>query len=149
MFYAEKQCFSSEKWKHLLVFSPNHNYESWWRYSNWFHQKAYKFLHHRAFVVLEYLFNLWKIFRDLERNGIQNAICVPGVNSSFVILKYKNHEFSTIFLEPWLQLLLKEVIERPAGKIFLKVHRGTLLSLMNSKKILQDSRMDFKVGFQI
>ena len=32
-----------------------------------------------AFVVLEYLFNLWKIFRDLERNGIQNAICAQGV----------------------------------------------------------------------
>ena len=32
-----------------------------------------------AFVVLNYHFNLRKIFRDLERNGIQNAICPPGV----------------------------------------------------------------------
>ena len=32
-----------------------------------------------AFVVLDYHFNLRKIFRDLERNGIQNAICPPGV----------------------------------------------------------------------
>ena len=34
-----------------------------------------------AFVVLDYHFNLRKIFRDLERNGIQNAICPPGVKA--------------------------------------------------------------------
>ena len=33
----------------------------------------------RNFVVFEYLFDLFKIYRDLERNGVQNAICAPGV----------------------------------------------------------------------
>ena len=36
-----------------------------------------------AFVVLDYHFNLRKIFRDLERNGIQNAICPPGVKYGY------------------------------------------------------------------
>ena len=38
-----------------------------------------------AFVVLDYHFNLRKIFRDLERNGIQNAICPPGVKVSELV----------------------------------------------------------------
>ena len=79
-FITKSNVCLTKKWKRLLVFSWNHNNESWWLYFNWFHQKAYKILHQRAFVILEFLFNLWKKYRDLERNGIQNAICAPGVN---------------------------------------------------------------------
>ena len=41
-----------------------------------------------AFVVLDYHFNLRKIFRDLERNGIQNAICAPGVKPLIEVKRY-------------------------------------------------------------
>ena len=41
-----------------------------------------------AFVVLDYHFNLRKIFRDLERNGIQNAICPPGVKVLDLVLSF-------------------------------------------------------------
>jgi len=79
MFYTEKLCFSRQKWKRPIFFGLNHNYESWWLYNDLFHRKADKISHPKAFIVFKYLFNLCTILRDLEQNGVQNAICAPGV----------------------------------------------------------------------
>ena len=56
-----------------------------------------------AFVVLNYHFNLRKIFRDLERNGIQNAICPPGVKSSWLVCFIRPTRFGpSLDMTRWL-----------------------------------------------